>query len=292
MGKEGDFVKEGTPLAELDSTELLNELKEVERAVLKARINLKEAEEELQRNKSLFQQGLVAENEVRRAEIRYQLAKIDLEGLEEKYKNFERSLEETKILAPISGMVIQKNIQEGERWNPDTPWYSQNQPYLTIADLNRWVLKMKISEIDVEKISIGVKADIKVDAYPDKRYIGRVVNISPSAEEFGPMRKMFEVVIRLEGSHPELRPYISGEVKIITNIAKDVLWLPIEVVFRREDKRVVLIKDKEWWKEKEVKTGISNEEMIEIKEGLKEGDKVSLIDYLSKEELLKEEEWW
>ncbi len=289
--KEGDFVKMGQMIVQLDIPELLNEMRKIEKEVSKAKINLQDAEEDLSRNKELFEKGFIAQKEVRKSEISYQLANLDLEQKKEDYKKCKMELEKTNILSPITGIVIEKNIEKGELWLADTSLNSQFRPYLTIADLNKWILKVKVSEIDVNKLSIGKKTNIKVNAYPGKNYDGEIINISPSAEDIRGM-KAFEVIIKLDEIHSELKPYLSALVEIVTDMAKDVLYLPVESVFRRDNnKKIVLIKDGLEWKEIEVETGISNEEVIEIKKGLKKGDRVGLIDYIEKKSFHLEEKW-
>ena len=144
-------------------------------------------------------------------------------------KNQEEQLEWTTIKAPMAGTVTLLEIEEGEIVTSGRSAFSQSPPLMTIADLSKMVVKTYINEVDMERLRMNQKADIKVDAYKDKIYEGRVAEISPSGEERDNIIT-FEVMVEVVGSPSELRPGMSADVDVVTYEEKDVLMLPIDAV--------------------------------------------------------------
>lgn len=147
----------------------------------------------------------------------------------------------TTVIAPMSGTVTRLNVEEGEIVTSGRSAFSQGPAILTIADLSRMVVKTRINEVDIAKIALGQRVEIRVDAYRDKVFEGRVSEIAPSA--YTPDQRMgqqgdgtitFEVVIEVVGSPAELLPGMSADVDIIVMQDDNVLQLPIDSVIDSE----------------------------------------------------------
>lgn len=135
----------------------------------------------------------------------------------------------TTITAPMSGIVINLQVEEGEIVTSGRSAFSQSPPLMEIVDLSQMVVTTSINEVDMEKLSLKQKAEIRLRAYPDRSYKGEVREISPSGQ---PRDNIiyFEVVVAVLGSPEELRPGMTADVDIIVVERKDVLLLPIEAV--------------------------------------------------------------
>ena len=147
----------------------------------------------------------------------------------------------TTVIAPMSGTVTRLNVEEGEIVTSGRSAFSQGPAVLTIADLSRMVVKTRINEVDIAKIALGQKVEIRVDAYRDRVFEGRVSEIAPSAYTPDPRGGQqgdgtitFEVVIEVIGSPPELLPGMSADVDIIVMQDDNVLQLPIDSVIDSE----------------------------------------------------------
>ena len=156
-------------------------------------------------------------------------AKANLLRRQSSLKNQEEQLEWTTIKAPMAGTVTLLEIEEGEIVTSGRSAFSQSPPLMTIADLSKMVVKTYINEVDMERLRMDQRADIKVDAYKDTTYEGRVAEISPSGEERDNIIT-FEVMVEVVGSPSELRPGMSADVDVVTYEEKDVLMLPIDAV--------------------------------------------------------------
>ncbi len=188
-----------------------------------AQTRLKEIVDTIDNEKTVTEQGAVS-------------AQANLLRRRSSLKNQEEQLEWTTIKAPMSGTVTLLEIEEGEIVTSGRSAFSQSPPLMTIADLSKMVVKTYINEVDMERLRMDQVASIKVDAYKNKPYEGRVAEISPSGEERDNIIT-FEVMIEIVGSPSELRPGMSADVDVITYEEKGVLMLPIDAV--REEKSVI-----------------------------------------------------
>ncbi len=147
----------------------------------------------------------------------------------------------TTVIAPMSGTVTRLNVEEGEIVTSGRSAFSQGPAILTIADLSRMVVKTRINEVDIAKIALGQRVEIRVDAYRDRVFEGRVSEVAPSAYTPDPRGGQqgdgtitFEVMIEVIGSPPELLPGMSADVDIIVMEDDSVLQLPIDSVIDSE----------------------------------------------------------
>ena len=153
----------------------------------------------------------------------------------------EERVEWTTVIAPMSGTVTRLNVEEGEIVTSGRSAFSQGPAVLTIADLSRMVVKTRINEVDIAKIALGQSVEIRVDAYRDRVFEGRVSEVAPSAYTPDPRGGQqgdgtitFEVMIEVIGSPPELLPGMSADVDIIVMEDENVLQLPIDSVIDSE----------------------------------------------------------
>ena len=146
----------------------------------------------------------------------------------------------TTVIAPMSGTVTRLNVEEGEIVTSGRSAFSQGAAILTVANLARMVVKTRINEVDIARIALGQKVEIRVDAYRDKVFEGRVSEIAPSAFAPGQVGQQgdgtitFEVMIEVIGSPAELLPGMSADVDIIVMQDDNVLQLPIDSVIDSE----------------------------------------------------------
>ena len=148
---------------------------------------------------------------------------------ESNLKNEEERLDWTTIRAPMAGIVTLLELEEGEIVTSGRSAFSQSPPIMTIVDPSKMVVKTFINEVDMERLRLDQRAEIKVDAYQTKTYDGTVYEISPSGQEQDNIIS-FEVMIEVGGSPEELRPGMSADVDIITYEEKGVLLLPIDAL--------------------------------------------------------------
>ncbi|MDP3479086.1 MAG: efflux RND transporter periplasmic adaptor subunit [Desulfoprunum sp.] len=192
-------------------------------------------------------------------------------------------LAKTVIKAPFDGIVIHyETFREGEKRKPrEGDSVFMNQPILYLPDISKMIVKTKVREIDLFKLSLGQKGIVQVDAYPDTVFNGDLTFIgalatSESAEPG--QEKYFQVVFTLQNEDKRLRPGMTCRVSIIAQSLKQVLTVPTQVVFSDDTGDVCYVHNSWGADEKrQIKIGVQNEDFVQIVSGLQTGEKVSLV---------------
>lgn len=260
-------------------------LEEAELDVLSQELQVNNADIALQKARD----SEVSQREMKRADIESSL--VDVEKAEAEFARAKDRLDKGIIRAPTNGIVLYNKIWKGgnqsavQAGDQVGPW----QPILQIPDLSALELLTLIDEIDIARISVGMPATIRLDAYPDLALNGTVNRVSnlareneqPGMGESGNQasgRKVFEVVVGIENASPELRPGMTAEVDITVAAVEEAVSVPIESVFRDESGAYVYLAGLTGASKRVVKTGISNQHDMLIESGLVEGDEVYLAD--------------
>lgn len=279
------IVKAGDVIAELDRTNLTSELKS-------ARANLTSAQSELDyqktnhdRYKTLFDKGLISANEYEQARLSYIRAQQTVNTQKENVKKAETNLGYATITSPIDGVVLSKEVEEGQ-----TVASSFNTPTLfTIAkDLTDMRVIADVDEADIGDVKEGQRVSFTVDAYPEDVFQGSVTQVRQQATTESNV-VTYEVVISAPNGDLKLKPGLTANVTIYTLELKDVLAVPNkalrfnpneamlnagETITNVESRTKVWKKEGPELKAIAVETGTTNGTLTEITKGLKEGTKI------------------
>lgn len=192
-------------------------------------------------------------------------------------------LEKTVIKAPFDGIVIHyETFRDGEKRKPrEGDSIFMGQPILYLPDVSKMIVKTKVREIDLYKLSLGQKGLIQVDAYPDSGFAGDLTFIgalatSESAEPG--QEKYFQVIFTIKQEDKRLRPGMTCRVAIHAQQIKQAVTVPILAIFSEGDKDICYVQTG-WgnYEKRTIKTGAQNEDVVQILDGLKVGEKVSLV---------------
>ena len=188
------------------------------------------------------------------------------------------------LTAPIAGVVMryqkQGSNEEGRivRLGDYVTWLleSNTPTYLmTIGDLAKLIVKLKISEMDVLKLHDGMRVSVKVDALPGADFPSRVTLLSPQAERDKNDLKTFRVEVTLDKADPRLKPGMTARVDGLLDARRGVLKMPLSAVFEEGGAEFAYRREAQGKSSKaRLKLGLRNETDVELLEGLKEGDTV------------------
>ena len=161
-----------------------------------------------------------------------------------------------------------------------SPW----EPAIaSLPDLSKMESKTYSNEVDIRKIKKGLKVKVGFDAFPDIELEGEVTSVANVGEtKAGSDIKLFQVLIKLNGTNKNIRPGMTTSNKILTNQENDVLTIPLEAIFSKDSISYTYLKSGLSIVKQQVELGLSNNEIIIINKGLKEND----IVYLNKPENL------
>ena len=280
--EEGQYIQESDIIAEIEpDMAQARTLSQIKSTLKTTEINLENARKDYESSKELYEKNLISDEDWRDAQNALKLSQISYDSALEQHELVEElGIQEKnlKVTAPVSGMIIHKNVEEGEMV-VSSESYSGGTVLITIADLSQMIILTDINEVDIGKISLGREAKITIDAFPDKKYHGVITHISPMATVGNNSIRVFQVKISIEDRLKEIRPGMSANVTIIGKTRKDVVTIPIQAIFQDENGNdiVYLVKSDTLITSAVVKTGINDLQKVEILEGVAEGDTISLV---------------
>lgn len=256
----------------------------------------------------------IAKQDLKSAEKNVEASKYIVQSAQASVKEANENLMFTTVRAPMSGIVSKLNVEKGERVVGTSQMAGTEM--MRIADLNSMEVRVDVNENDIVRVAVGNTVEIDVDAYShlDRIFKGVVTAIANTAKAKASSDAVteFEVKIKMlnssyedlaQGSKKPFRPGMTASVDVVTRVKKDILSVPLGAVTtrvlsdksndntdkksldgkkREEDmKEVVFIHRNGIAELKEVKTGISDFNHIEIVEGLVEGDEVIVGPYVA-----------
>jgi len=239
---EGDLVKKGDLLVKMDDSNLIQAVAQVG--------NL---EKNYNRMLELKKSGSIDEKTFEEVQTAYIVAQ----------SNFEFLLENTEIKAPFNGIITLVSQKEGETFNS-----MMNPTLVRLLNLNKMKVKVNISERDISKLKKGQQALINIDSETETVFIGKITFLSPEADLFS---GTFLCEITLDNPGNILKHNQFCRIKLLTRTRKNMIVLPNSAIVNSNE--VFLVQDNKAIKTI-VKTGIENEENIEIISGIEENDEV------------------
>lgn len=323
--KEGERVKARQLLARINPDIVETQLEQVKASVEAAKIDIdarasekERATNDFYRAKELFDKKFISKQEFDNYKASYDLAMSSYRAAMARYeqakatlRQFERSLARTSIYSPIDGVVTSLSVELGEKVVGTEMMMGTEM--MRISDLNVMNAVVDVDENDIVYLKLGDTAYVELDAIPDRKFKGVVLEISHSAKvsSLGTQNEVtnFEVKIRLLERDPRFRPGMSCNVEIQTETRENVLSVPLQSVTIRDlgmnsfdedeagpdekqtqskarPQQIVFILEGDKAKMRKVETGISDKGYIEIISGLSLGEKVISGSYQAVSKLL------
>lgn len=226
-----DFVKKGQVIAMIDTIALAAYVTEEESNYLKANVQFLQQEKDYTRNKELLESKVIPQSEFDVINANYLSAKSTLKSAESQLSRAKINLNYASIKAPISGVVISRNVDVGQ-----TVAASFSTPVLfTIAnDLRRMQLQAKIDEADIGQIKINQPVKFAVDAFPDETFTGIVkqIRLQPVITQ---NVVNYNVMINVPNPQRKLLPGMTANLSIKVEEHNNVLLVPISAIFFNPD---------------------------------------------------------
>jgi HlyD family secretion protein len=253
--KEGDRVRKGQLLLQLDETQYRSLFNQARAALASARARrtesaaaLRVAESSYKRQKALWEQKLLSQAEWDQANNHHEAAAVAVATAAEEVARAQAALQgaadnlaKTRFVAPFDGVVSALNVEEGEIVIMGT----MNNPgtqILVVSDLSRMLVRADVDETDVVNIRLGQKAKITVDAMPDTSFPGSVVEIGNTAKRgttgISEGQTNFEVKVVFDQTVPEVRPGMTADVEVETAMHPKATAVPIQAVVVRSEREL------------------------------------------------------
>lgn len=263
----GTWVQAGTTLLELHSPEVADAESDYD----KAQAELTLAKHTFNRQKELYAGKVISRKELEQAEDRLIEALSEIQRVLNRLKNLHLSPERNDgrfaLRAPVSGVVVERNVTPGQEVRPDL-----DKPLFVVSDIKSLTVIMDVFEINLAKIKKGQKLSVEVPAYPGEhfpatvQYIGQVLNETTRS-----------VQVRCELANPDgrLLPGMYATINVESEPGERAIVVPLTAVFTEDEADFVFVAlDENHYQQRPVKLGLRLKDRAVISQGLQAGDKL------------------
>lgn len=290
--REGSIVREGEVLARLENKDVTATLQQAQANVGLAQANLEQGEAEMrdaqrafERSADLLKKNFVSAAAHDTALARVEKARAAIAGFkaaigvaQASVRSAQVALAQTEIRAPFSGVVLTKNANVGDMITPLSSATGAQGAVVTMADMSTLEVEADVSEASVGKVKLEQPCEIQLDALPGERFRGSVVRMVPTVDR---AKATVNVKVRFVDKDARVLPEMSAKVAFLTRETAEAERAPRTVVTPaaladRNGHKVVYVVREGRAVQTPVQTGIAFGEMLEVKQGLKPGDKVVL----------------
>jgi RND family efflux transporter MFP subunit len=290
--EEGSRVKEGQIIARLEGRDAAAARDRARQNVLMARHNLEQAHAELEnatldyeRKKALVEKGTISRSAFDTAEARFKTAKASIEALSAAGRAAQAALVEAEVLldytnirAPFDAVVLTKNADIGDIVTPLAATADAKAAVVTIADMDSLLVEVDVSESNIAQVKVGQPCEIRLDAFPDTRFPGRVHMILPTADR---SKASITVKVAFQDRDPRVLPEMSAKTAFLSRPVgageqAPVRALPAAAVGTRNGQNVVFLIQGDRVREVPVQLGRRLSEMIELLDGPETGSRIAV----------------
>jgi HlyD family secretion protein len=294
----GDRVEESTLLLRIDRRQAKNGVDEAEASLEVARARLENAENEAGRAARLFKADSLSESAFDSARLDVANARSELVRARVALENAGIALEDTEVLAPMTGTVIEKNVERGQVISSPMRDVAGGTLLMRMADLSRMRVRAFVDETDIGKLRAGMHVRVTPASYPDRALAGQVLKIEPQSITEQNVT-MFPVLVRVDNSERLLKPGMNCDVEVRVDERRDVLAIPYAALrkpkhlqsaalllglapeqverARSGSRDVVFVDDAAGPRVVAVETGLTDFDYVEVRSGLSEGERVLLL---------------
>ena len=193
----------------------------------------------------------------------------------------EVNVQKMTMKTPMDGIVVMQSIVRNGEFGQirEGDQVQAGQPFVQIVDPSSMVLNATVNQVDAERLRLGMKAVIHMDAYPDIEMPGTLVGIGAMAKASAfRARYVGEIPIRLkiEKMDPRVIPDLTGSAEILISSEKNTVVAPRSAVFAEEASSWVFVQGPEGWIRKKVELGLPSFTMVAIRSGVQKGDVIAL----------------
>jgi HlyD family secretion protein len=222
-------------------------------------------------------------NQLAQAEANLRTSQRALELTHEKLKELKQQLENSKIKAPQDGLVVYASSSYGDRGQmliEEGAQIRQRQEIIKLPDVSQMVVEIRVHESHVLQIRPGLEAYVTIDSIPDRRFKSKVTKVAvlPNSQDrwLNPNLKVYSTDVLIEEELPDLKPGASARAEIIVTNLVNALTVPLQSVTTVKGRQVCYVQGEGGLVPMPVSVGNFNDQFIEIRSGLNEGDQVAL----------------
>ena len=251
--EEGDEVRKGQVLARLDGERLRLELNESE-------ARLRKLQRDYERNIDLQSKGLISDGD-------FEKIKYEMEALEAAFNLASLELDYTQIRAPIDGVIAERFVKLGNT-------ISEGEALFSVTSLDPLVAYLHVPEREYRHIAPGQPVGIDIDALSGEPIAAAVSRVSPVVD---PQTGTFKITVEIVDPKRRIKPGMFGRIGVIYDVHEDALQIPRSAIIEDQGTASVFVVEEDRAVRKTIKTGYSNRGMVEVTNGLQEGEQVVTV---------------
>ena len=221
----GQLVKRGALMARVDPRNPRNLVAQARADLEVAEARLANATSQKRRADELFESQSITQQEHENALLDHANARAEVVRARVTLDDAQDQLDDTSVLAPITGTIIEKQVERGQVISSPTRDVGGGTVLMKMADLGLVQVRTLVDETDIGKIQVGQRATVTVDAFPNRPFEGSVLKIEPQAQTEQNVT-MFPVLVRIDNRGGLLRPGMNSEVEVHVGQREDVLAVP------------------------------------------------------------------
>jgi RND family efflux transporter MFP subunit len=275
----GDRVTRGQTMARLEDSEIREQVRQTEASfnvaeatVRQREADLRFAQTNLERSRSLFERQLVSKQTLEDAESRQQastaqldLARAQLAQSQARVEELRINLTDTVITSPVTGFVGSRTLDPGA-------WVTPNTAFISVVDISTVRLIANVVEKDLRRIEAGLAAEVGVDAYPGEQFMGKVARVAPVLD---PATRTAQIEVEIANPQGRLKPGMYANVRFTVDQRPKTLVVPTNAVVEWEGKRGVFVPgDGDTATFHPITLGLQDQKQTEVASGLAEGDRI------------------
>ncbi|MCM8775756.1 MAG: efflux RND transporter periplasmic adaptor subunit [Candidatus Omnitrophica bacterium] len=266
--REGERYEEGSLLVSLRQDDILLRLKRAQAALNKSETDVQIAQDKVKEHEKLFSMGAIPKSTLEKVKLELDSAKYESEAARLEVKANESMLEKSNLYAPSAGVIGELTVEEGETITPNSLIGTHIMTEYVYSEFG-------IGERDVNKIALGQKARVFVDAYPDKTFEGVIEGVAPVVTDTS---RTASAKIRLENPDRLLLPGMFTRNRILLYSKKNTLVVPTEAVQGGEGEQFVYVihSDKGVVEKRAISIGYTRPDYAQVDAGLSEGELVAI----------------
>ena len=230
----GQLVKRGALMVRVDPRNPRNLAAQAQADLEVAEARLTNATSQKRRADELFKSQSITEQEHENALLDYANARAEVVRARVAVDDAQNQLDDTNVLAPITGTIIEKLVERGQVISSPTRDVGGGTVLMKMADLGLVQVRTLVDETDIGKIQVGQRATVTVDAFPNRPFEGAVLKIEPQAQTEQNVT-MFPVLVRIDNRMGLLRPGMNSEVEVHVGQREDVLAVPNSALRTQRD---------------------------------------------------------
>ena len=274
----GHSVAKGALLAVIEDAEIQQQVARAGASiavgtagVAQRQAELKNAQAELDRNQRLLDSGLISRQQFEAAQTRYEVTKSQLDlavatrrQAEAEQRELKIQQGQTRVYAPMAGAVAKRHVNVGAMVNPSVP-------IVTVVSLGTMVIQANAAERDIARIRQGITATVTLDSLPGQQYQGRVMRISPLLD---PATRNGIIEIEIDNRGGALKGEMFARAELNLTSTRETILIPRDALVYRGEQPGVYMIDNDVARFRNVETGLTEGEKVEVINGLKEGETV------------------